>query len=127
ERGEAPPPAASVATQDIVMVTDPAALAEITGAGGDLGSLLHGRAAASARELAAGPRYASVARVLEADVRAISLADPKAGVGIRGTAHRLFDLRWLRSPSARYELVAVVNRLDRIPLTPGACGDVRLV
>jgi hypothetical protein len=54
-------------------------------------------------------------------VLADALAWPAGNVG------RAFDLRWLGSPSARFELVAVVNRVDRLDLSPGTCGEVRLI
>jgi hypothetical protein len=96
----------------VVLVTDPAALAAVEAAGGSFAALL-------------GARWPSIAAVIESDVDAIAAADPRAGVGIRGHPHRLFDTAWLERGSL--ELVGVVNRLDRLGETPGACGDVRLI
>jgi hypothetical protein len=65
-------------------------------------------------------------QVLESDIAEMARADPNAGVSVARSSHRLFDVRWLRSPSARFELVGVVNRLDRAGII-GGCGEVRLV
>ncbi|MBW2461888.1 MAG: hypothetical protein JRH11_09585 [Deltaproteobacteria bacterium] len=52
--------------------------------------------------------------------------DPSARVGL-SARHRLFNPRWLNRHSTRFELVAIVNRMDRIHTTPDACGEVRLI
>ena len=38
-----------------------------------------------------------------------------------------FNTKWLTSNLARFELVAVVQRLDKAYRTPGACGETRLI
>ncbi|MET0592207.1 MAG: hypothetical protein ABW133_05880 [Polyangiaceae bacterium] len=65
-------------------------------------------------------------RIVEADLAETARSDPNAGVSVARFSHRLFDARWLRSPAARFELVGVVNRLDRAGII-GGCGEVRLV
>ena len=77
--------------------------------------------------LALDSRYASVADVISADVALVAGRDPQAGVGVHRFSHRLFDVRWLRAKTARFELVAIVNRLDRAPFRAGSCGETRLV
>ena len=67
-----------------------------------------------------------MASVVEADLAELKRADAKAGVGMK-FAHRLFDARWLRSPSARFQLTGVVNRIDRRVFHPGTCGEVRFL
>ena len=99
--------------EPVALVLDPAALAEVAAAGGALEALVSDEGRAVIR------------RVIEEDVRAARRADPKAGVGIRGNPHRLFDVRWLER--GRFELVGVAPRLDRIPMTGSRCGDLRLV
>lgn len=54
-------------------------------------------------------------------------ADPAAGVDVARFSHRLFDERWLGAPNARFDLVGVSQRLDRIPFEAGSCGEVRLL
>ena len=92
---------------EVVLLTDPAALAVV-----DEGAGFVHRVGA----------WGSIARVLAADVRAAAKADPDAGVGVRGNPHRLFDARWLERET--FTLVGVASRIDRAPL--GGCGDVRL-
>ncbi|MFV8752878.1 hypothetical protein ACNOYE_20220 [Nannocystaceae bacterium ST9] len=54
--------------------------------------------------------------------------DPEhTGVGLRHV-HRQFDLRWLAAPDTRFELIGVVNRMDRHVFDPGAgLGETRLI
>lgn len=45
-----------------------------------------------------------------------------------GNVGRAFDVRWLRSPKARFELAGIVNRLDRRDFSGGMnCGEIRLL
>jgi hypothetical protein len=91
--------------------------------------LVIGQAAPGAHnaELATVPAMRSVSDRIAADVAAIAREDSHAGVGIRGHAHRLFDVRWLSARTARFELVAVVNRIDRQAFHDGGCGEPRLI
>ncbi len=70
--------------------------------------------------------FGDVARILAADLEDEASRSPQAGVGMEH-AHRLFDAAWLRSQATRFELVGLVSRLDRRPLSSGACGELRLV
>jgi hypothetical protein len=78
-------------------------------------------------DLAEHPNFDSIARAIESDLQGFRRDDPKLGVAIAGHPHRLFDANWLRSKAAFFELVGVVNRLDRRPMVDDACGEVRLV
>jgi len=111
-----------------LVVEDPAVLAALETAGASLGAILSGTTEGPLDNgaLAKLPRYVSLAQVLEADIDEIARADPNAGVSVARSSHRLFDKRWLRSPSARFELVGLVNRIDRAGII-GGCGEVRLV
>ncbi|MGQ0673573.1 MAG: hypothetical protein ACT4N2_11960 [Hyphomicrobium sp.] len=40
---------------------------------------------------------------------------------------RVFDKRFLTTFYARFQLVGIVNRMDRAFITPGTCGEVRLL
>lgn len=111
-----PPPAE---TEDVVLVTDPAAMKEIEAHGGSLGALLDGASSP-------GPRYAAIVASIRADVAAAQAADPQCGASL-ASSHRLFDVRKLTSSDARFELVAVSNRIDRKHVAPSACGEVRFV
>lgn len=46
--------------------------------------------------------------------------------GTKGS-YRLFDLDVLVSEHARFELVGVINRMDRIFRSPATCGEIRLI
>lgn len=97
----------------VALVTDAAALAEVAQSGGAFGQLVP------------PDSYAVLAKTIEADVAVARRADPAAGVGVAGNAHRLFDRRWLAT--GRYDLVGLAYRLDRLPVTAGRCGDVHLI
>ena len=118
--------------EPLLLVTDPTALqaAEAGGAG-------FARWFSSSEQppdsvvpnerLAAEPAWQSIVRPIEASVAGIARADERAGVGVARYPHRLFDTRWLASRTAFFELVGIVNRLDRRPFTDAACGETRLV
>ncbi|WP_437530968.1 hypothetical protein WME79_00745 [Sorangium sp. So ce726] len=113
----------------LLSITDHAALAELEAAGLDFGSVLTGapRAPASLAALSRTAELASIARVLADDLRQVQRADPRSGTSVARHAHRLFDERWLSAESARFELVGVVNRMDRRPFHASGCGETRLV
>ncbi|HEX6271480.1 MAG TPA: hypothetical protein VFZ53_00500 [Polyangiaceae bacterium] len=112
-----------------MLVTEPAVLAAVEERGFALADLLEKRGAGAVdnARLAGSPRYASVADTLAADIALVQKRDPQAGVGVHRFSHRLFDVRWLRAAAARFELAAVVNRLDRAPFHARSCGETRLV
>jgi hypothetical protein len=134
-----PGPAASVADADsasrsttpstdepTLLLSDPAALAELESHGASFGEIAFGAKADSTRALARIGAYHALTARVAADLAADRASDPKSGVGMR-YAHRLFDARWLESSDTRFELVAVVNRLDRRAFRPDRCGETRLV
>jgi hypothetical protein len=77
-------------------------------------------------ELAKNALYADVVTTLGRDVEELYAKDAKYGVGMKFT-HRGFDIGWLTSPDTRWELAAVVNRVDRKVFHPGTCGEVRFI
>jgi len=120
---------AAAKSEPVLIVTDPGVLAALEARGVTLGRFFgvaaNGRAANDT--LATAPGYRSIAGDLAREVRAHAARDPSAGVGVHRFSHRLFDARWLESATARFELVAVVNRFDRMPFRTGSCGETRLV
>lgn len=108
------------------MVSAPATLRALEERGFDLGSQLVGTAARSAQALAERPAYRVLAAAVAEDVAADRRRDAAAGIGMR-YAHRQFNPAWLRSEKVRWELIAVVNRLDRRPFAPEHCGEIRFV
>ncbi len=109
---DAPPPARDD-RRAVVLVTDPAALAAIAGAGGSFDAMTDDR------------DRATVFAAVRADVATAARGDRDAGVGIAGHDHRLFDVGWLDRGS--FALIGLAYRVDRIPVTPASCGDVRLI
>ena len=117
-------PIAVAKIEPIVIVRDPERLAALEGLA--FASVAFGQAATDNAALAGDPYYGSLVRAIGRELDAIARADAKAGVGLRHV-HRLFDVRWLASERAWFELVAIVNRVDRRVFHPGTCGETRLV
>jgi hypothetical protein len=117
---------ATAEAEPTVLVTDPLVLRSLEQSGLDFGSVIADTPQATNAALAGKPRWRAIADVIRADVAAHKRKDPAAGVGVAGNAHRLFDVRWLSAETARFELVGVVNRMDRAALH-GGCGETRLV
>ena len=96
--------------------------------GGSFGAMMDGaKSAGKSNHELQGTRYDVIARTLRNDTRAAENKDALAGVSVADFSHRLFDARWLAAQNATYELIAVVNRLDREPMSDGECGESRLV
>ena len=77
--------------------------------------------------LARSPLWQPLTQPLQRHLQTVAARDPLAGVGVARYSHRLFDMRWLRSEQAFFELIAVVNRMDRRPFHDQACGETRLI
>lgn len=75
----------------------------------DFGALLFAQANASTKSLRASPAY----RSLIASVTEDQSSD--------------FPAWWLGHPRTHFELVGIVNRLDRRDMRPGTCGETRLL
>ncbi|ADU37954.1 hypothetical protein [Variovorax paradoxus] len=125
-------PAFAHAADPLLLVTSPSALqaAEKSGASfahwiGDAPASPEGIATNQA--LMRSAAWQSIATTLGESLARIQRTDKQAGVGISRYPHRLFDVRWLASPDAFFELVGVANRMDRRPFQNGACGETRLV
>lgn len=118
----APPP---VETAPLI-ITAPSALRALEARGLDLGTVLGGAPGNTAVIHASSAAYRDLVDLLSRDADLLKARDPKAGVGF-GHSHRAFDVGWLRSKQARFELVGVVNRIDRLHVRPGGCGERRLV
>lgn len=72
------------------------------------------------------PSMAAVAASLRAELEAYRRSHRGTGVGT-AFGKRLFDPAYLTSDLARFALVGVVNRMDRAYVSPGTCGEIRLV
>ncbi len=120
------------AAQPVLLVTSPVTLQVVEKAGGGFAhwvgqtpSLTEG--ITSNQTLMPSPAWRSIVDPLQQSIAGIQRRDKQAGVGIARYPHRLFDVRWLASPHAFFELVGVVNRMDRRPFQAGFCGETRLV
>ena len=110
-------------------ITDPAMCAALEEEGLGLAALLGGGAARSNAELhAASERYRDFAAFTREDIAA-SVAEEnryRPDWGEVGTTlhakRRNLDPGWLTAASASYQLVGVVNRMDRAPFAAGTCG-----
>jgi len=109
-----------------LLVNDPATLHGLESGGYALSRALGGDSANNAALAESSPLFARLAQTIERDLVELRAADAAAGVGL-AYSHRQFDARWLRSAKASFSLVAVVNRLDLMHRTPGACGEVRFI
>ncbi|MFO0673037.1 MAG: hypothetical protein U0235_26060 [Polyangiaceae bacterium] len=109
--------------------TSPVLMMALESRGLDLGRVLsRGSAesrARSTRELRAIGAFADVARVITEDVRELS-ARPGIAESPAAPNHP-FRASWLDDPRARFDLVGVVARADRMHAEPEWAGEVRLV
>lgn len=120
---------ASTARADNTVVVDEASL-EAAEAAGAAFSRVMAKAPAHATDqtrLVDLPLWQSIASVLKRDVGETQRADKRAGVGIAGNAHRLFDVGWLASADARFSLVGIAARFDRRAFHAAGCGEIRLI
>jgi hypothetical protein len=125
----APPPEGS--TRDALAVLDPPTLVALEARGLRFADVV-GASTDDARALAGAPFYASLVATLSADLTELAQRDGVGRDGARDTRNNAFRASWLTDRRARFELVGVVNRLDRQRLAPSresaaACGEVRLV
>ncbi|HEU5061211.1 MAG TPA: hypothetical protein VFU21_31990, partial [Kofleriaceae bacterium] len=130
-------PAAAVAPPAhplVPAITDPRLLTALEESGLRLGALLGGGEARSNAELhAASQRYRDFVAFTREDIAA-SVADEnryrpdwgEVGPTLRAKRRNL-DPGWLSAASASYELVGIINRMDRAPFAAGTCGELRLV
>ncbi|WP_374028683.1 hypothetical protein [Bdellovibrio bacteriovorus] len=117
---------ASMAFAQDLLVEDPSSLDKIERAGLSLSLQVFRKHAENNQKLFENIVYQSLVNDLDQDLKELQKSDPKLGVGMKYT-HRLFDIRWLKSPAAHFELVGVVNRMDRAVFDPGSCGELRLI
>lgn len=69
-----------------------------------------------------------IADDVAADLDAQRTRDPKVGTQVAHGVTRILDKGWLTASYARFELTAVVNRLDRLAVSgSSSCGEVRFL
>lgn len=77
--------------------------------------------------LAARPEFERVFSGIRREISDIKKANPGSGIGMRFDNKRLFDHTYLNSPTARFALAGIVQRLDRTYKQAATCGEVRLL
>jgi hypothetical protein len=107
---------------------DRGALSELEKGGFDFARLALGMSEAqkSTKGYGKSPRFSALSETVAKDLRELTSRDRALGVGMR-FAHRAFDPGWLSSDVHRFELVAVVNRVDRRVFEANTCGELRLI
>ena len=105
---------------------DPRVVRALEDSGLSFAERMTGKKVSSNAEIASALGYETIVRTIKRDLARIERRDKKAGVGTR-YSHRLFDARWLESPRHRFELVGLVNRIDRMAFSAEGCGEIRLV
>ncbi|UOF02733.1 hypothetical protein [Bdellovibrio reynosensis] len=116
----------SFATATPLLIDDPLKLEQFEKEGLSLSELVFTKRTSNNQELAQVPRYTNLAEDLTADLNDLRKTDPQLGPGMSFT-HRLFHSKWLTSQAARFELVGIVNRLDRAVFNPDRCGEIRFI
>ncbi|MGH1540000.1 MAG: hypothetical protein ACRBHB_06240 [Arenicella sp.] len=70
--------------------------------------------------------YRSIMNSIASDLDAARKKDPQLSVSM-AKSHRLLDKQWLFSKQANFELIGIINRLDRQPFATETCGEIRLI
>lgn len=112
-----------------VLITEPTALQAVEQETGDFARRLGAKGETKPNNgwlWNASSGYRDIVNSLSRDLKAIKAADPLLSVTM-AKSHRLFDVRWLRSPAATFELAGIVNRIDRRPFHANSCGELRLI
>ncbi|WP_224367834.1 hypothetical protein [Hyalangium versicolor] len=119
---------ASVCVQAPLRVDDPALLQTLESQGFDLARLafVTPKRVPDNQSLFENGAYRSIAESVTQELEELEDGDDSLGVSMRHP-HRLFDGEWLQSPHAFFELVGIVNRLDRAPFHPEHCGELRFI
>lgn len=77
-------------------------------------------------------RYQSMVQIIDNDINELMKLEKQkrgqnsVGVGIR-YPFRIFDAKWMKSKIANYQLVGIMNRIDRVAFNSHSCGEIRLV
>jgi len=111
-----------------LFIDNPQTLAQLENQGFDLARLVFNEAAAIPHNelLVKNSAYAVMVKSLGTDLEELKKEDPKLFISMKGS-HRLFDPQWLISNYAAYELVGVVNRMDRLSFKADSCGEIRFI
>ncbi len=81
----------------------------------------------SNQQLSTRPEFERVLLAVRREITEIKKANPGSGIGMAFDNKRLFDHTYLASPTARFALIGIVQRLDRTYKQADTCGEVRLL
>lgn len=114
--------------EDGVAVSDIQVMKQLEARGFSLGSLLSDKESGllSNDQIIKLPAFLPVYQSLQAEMAAYRARNSDAGVGM-AFGKRLFDMTFLNSPSARFVLVGLVNRMDQAYKDPASCGETRFI
>jgi hypothetical protein len=122
----APPRQLAIDEDPSVLIEHPETLRLLEKNGFDIGTRLTGAPLADNRDFGASGEGSAIVAAVNADVAEAKAGDKAIGVGM-AFSHRAFDVRWLGSSEARFELIGIANRVDRRHVTPDACGEIHVV
>lgn len=105
-----------------VAIADPDVLEALDQSGLDLARMLGAKADSSGADLFSLPSMASVQAATDRDFNryVVEHKDPPV-------KFILFDRGALNAPGTRFELIGIVNRMDRAYVSPDGCGEIRLI
>lgn len=76
--------------------------------------------------------YKFIADLIRQDLNEMTVSEnqnktlPKAGVGM-AYSRRVMDANWFSSEYSRFELVGIINRIDRASFDENTCGETRFI
>jgi hypothetical protein len=105
-----------------VAITDPEVLRVLDASRLGLARLLGADADSSSADLFALPSMTGVQTATDRDFNAYVVAHRDETEKLN-----LFDRDALNAPGTRFEFIGLVNRMDRAYVSPGACGEIRLI
>lgn len=105
-----------------VAITDPDVLQTLDEAGLNLARMMGADANSSGADLFALPSMSSVQVATDRDFNRYVVEHKDASGRLT-----LFDREALNAPGTRFELVGIVNRMDRAYVSPDGCGEIRLI
>ena len=115
--------------EEALVISRPETLKAIESSGFSLGDLISRSASTGAvdnQELSQMSSFKPILQNLKEEMTAYQKKRPKAGVGLQFD-ERLFDLRYMENPRARFVLVGVVNRMDTGFRAKNRCGEIRFI
>ncbi len=113
-------------SESFILIRDPEVLELLEKKGFSLSSMIANEETVNLEILfKKNANYKKIADTIRTDLREL-MNKEKSGVGM-AFSKRVFDANWFSSAFAQFELVGVINRIDRAVFDPATCGETRLV